>query len=72
MAMENTMLIELTNHKAIKLLRDLEELKLIKVLKENVAQPKKLSDKYRGSISKEDGESLLKHIEESRNGWDSI
>lgn len=70
--MENTMLIELTNKKAVKLLRDLEELKLIKVLKENIAVKQKLSDKYRGSISKEEGEKLNKHIEDSRNEWDSI
>lgn len=54
------MLIELTNKKAVKLLRDLEELKLIKVLKENIAVNQKLSDKYRGSISKEEGEKLNK------------
>ena len=44
--MENTMLIEVTNQKALKLLHELEELHLIKVLKENFPSTKtKLSDK---------------------------
>ena len=70
--MENTMLIELTNQKAIKLLRDLEDLNIIKVLKENITEKKKLSDKYFGSISEEQGKKLDKHIEDSRNEWNSI
>ena len=70
--MDNTMLIQLTNRKALKLLRDLEDLKIIKVLKENVVETKKLSDKYVGILSKEEGVKLDKHIEESRNEWDSI
>lgn len=70
--MENTMLIELKSQKALKLIRDLEDLNIIKVLKENITEKKKLSDKYRGSISKEQGEKLDKHIEDSRNGWNSI
>jgi len=32
-------------------------------------EKQKLSDKYRGVITKEEGEKLKKHIEESRNGW---
>ena len=71
-AMENTMLIQLTNRKALKLLRDLEELQLIKVLKENITETKKLSDKYVGILTQEQGADLDRHIEESRNGWDSI
>jgi hypothetical protein len=38
--MENTILIQLTNQKAAGLLRELEELNLIKVLKENLERPK--------------------------------
>ena len=32
----------------------------------------KLSDKYKGILSKEQGESLNKHIEEMRSEWKSI
>lgn len=71
--MENTMFIQLTNRKAIKLLYELEQLNLIKVLKENITPTKtKLSDKYRGIISKRDGKNLDGHIKQMRNEWNNI
>jgi hypothetical protein len=71
--MENTMLIQLTNQKAIGLLHELEELHLIKVLKKNLGPPKtKLSEKYKGFISKEDGQELNDHIKQMRSEWNSI
>lgn len=69
------MLIALTNKKAARLLHELEELHLIKVLQENVAPAKpdrptpKLSTKYRGSISPEQGQQLNEHIREMRSEW---
>ena len=33
---------------------------------------KRLSDKYRGILSKEQGQSLNEHIKEMRNEWNSI
>ncbi|MGB3777251.1 MAG: hypothetical protein WA960_02755 [Tunicatimonas sp.] len=55
--MENTILIEVTNRKAVRLLHELEELQLIKVLQENVVPADtKLSDKYRGIVSQSKGE----------------
>ena len=71
--MENTMVIQLTNQKAIGLLHELEELHLIKVLKENIEPAKtKLSDKYKGFISKEEGQQLNDHINQMRSEWNSI
>ena len=65
--MENTMLIQLTNQKAARLLHELEELRLIKVLKENIEPVKtKLSDKYKGSITKEEGQQLSDHLNQMR------
>ena len=67
------MLIQLTDSKALKLLHELEELHLIKVLNENVLPAKKsLSDKYRGIISKKSGEDLQKHIKKMRGEWKNI
>lgn len=64
------MLIQLTNQKAAGLLHELEELHLIKVLKENITSVKpKLSDKYKGIISKEEGQKLNEHIQQMRNEW---
>jgi hypothetical protein len=71
--MDNTMLIELTNQKAVGLLRELEELHLIKVLKKNGSTNKpKLSDKYRGILTKEEGQNLNEHIKQMRSEWNNI
>ena len=71
--MDNTMLIQVTNQKALGLLHELEELHLIKVLKENLAPVKtKLSDKYKGIISKEQGQNLNEHIKQMRSEWNNI
>lgn len=71
--MDNTMLIQVTNQKAVGLLHELEELHLIKVLKENIAPVKtKLSDKYKGILSKEQGQNLNEHIKQMRREWNSI
>jgi len=69
------MLIQLTNVKAIRLLHDMADLDLIKVLQENIEQAPaqiKLSDKYRGIISKEQGQSLSEHIKDMRSEWNNI
>jgi len=66
------MLIQLTNQKAAGLLHELEELHLIKVLKKNITSEAKLSDKYKGIISKEEGQELNKHIQQMRSEWNSI
>jgi len=66
------MLIQVTNQKAIGLLRELEELNLIKVLKQNVAPvTTKLSDKYRGVFSKEDAQSFDDHTQTMRKEWEN-
>ena len=67
------MLIQLTNQKAAGLLHELEELNLIKVLSKNiVASTSKLSDKYKGIISKEQGKELSRHISQMRSEWNGI
>lgn len=69
----DTMTVEITNQKAALLLRELEELHLIKVLKRNTKPvKKKLSEKYRGIMTHEQGLDLKRHIIEMRNEWDSI
>jgi transcriptional antiterminator len=71
--MENTILIQLTNRKALGILHELEELKLIKVLKENVEPGRgKLSEKYKGFITKEEGQQLNNHINQMRSEWNSF
>ncbi|MBX2929193.1 MAG: hypothetical protein KF852_15265 [Saprospiraceae bacterium] len=70
--MENTMLIQVTNKKAINLLHELEELNLIRVIQENFTpSTTKRSAKYKGSISKAEGEQLTNHIKQMRSEWDN-
>lgn len=71
--MENTILIQLTNQKAIGILRELEELMLIKVIEENFEPVKsRLSQKYKGIITKEEGQRLNDHINQMRGEWNNI
>lgn len=68
--MEETMLIQITDRKAIKHLHALEEQHLIKVIKEPVFMGKqKFSEKYKNVFSKKDAESFDKHTQNLRNEW---
>ena len=70
-----TVTLDVLNDKALNLLKDLEMLNWIKVRKEEkeVAPAKaKLSDKYKGIISKEKGRDLDLHIKQMRSEWESI
>ncbi len=66
----DTLVIQLTHHKALKLLLDLEELRLIKVLKKNIQPIQKLSEKYAGKLPADIGEQLQQHIIKSRSEWE--
>lgn len=60
--MDNTILIEVTNPRALNLLQELEKPHLIKVLQKNLSPTKvKLSEKYKGVFSKEDAQSFDEH-----------
>jgi hypothetical protein len=73
----NTYIIEVINNKAYKLLKDLEDLKIIKVLRKD--RPKKKSQDvvhsrtagFRGALklSKDKLEDFQKHAQEIRNEW---
>ena len=64
------MLIEITDPKAVRLLHELEEQNLIKVIQENFTVAKtKLSDKYRGSITKKTADKLRTYLKQSHEEW---
>ena len=67
----DTVLIQITTPKTMKLLQELEDLNLLRVLKKNISSDIKLSDKYAGKLSSDVAEDLQKHIEQSRNEWES-
>lgn len=66
-----TLIIQVTNHKALQLLQNLEELRLIRVLKKNVNSDQKLSEKYAGKLSSDTADQLQQYIAESREEWES-
>lgn len=66
-----TVTVELKNKKALKLLKELEELNIIRLHKpEEEKNVKDKASKYRGFLSKDAADALLKHTEESRNEWE--
>ena len=67
----DTLLIQVTNQKAIGLLHELEERHLIKVLKENVAPRQKLSEKYAGKLPVNIADDLQNYVTQSRSEWNS-
>ena len=67
----DTVVIQITSPRTMNLLRELEELHLLKVLKEASPELKRLSDKYAGKLPSGIASDLQKHIETGRNEWDS-
>jgi arginine repressor len=61
-----TVLIQINNEKAYKLLEDLEALDIIKVLKSSENANYKLSDKYQGKLSSVVAEELQEYVTKSR------
>lgn len=66
-----TLTIEVLNEKALPLLRNLENLDIIRIQPPPEAPPKrKLSEELRGSITPELAADLHRQLEEMRNEWE--
>jgi hypothetical protein len=65
-----TVLIQINNDKAYKLLEDLEALDILKVLNKTEKSTEKLSDKYQGKLSSIVAEELQEYVKKSREEWD--
>lgn len=72
----NTYTIEITNNKAHKFLKNLEDLNIIKLVKTNKIKPggevfKKNTSSFRGSLKLSNSRfnNLQKHVEKVRNEW---
>ena len=59
--------IQITNSKAYKLLQNLEDLHIIKVLKKNIQSGPKLSEKYSGKLPSDVADELQDYVTQSRN-----
>jgi hypothetical protein len=65
-----TVLIQIKNKKAYKLLKDLEDLHIIKLIKKGNSGKQKLSDKYHGSLPGKVADELQEYVSQSRSEWD--
>lgn len=63
------MFIQIVDAKAERLLYDLEDLQLIKVLTKPIRTKQKLSEKYAGKLPPKVAEDLQQYIAQSRSQW---
>lgn len=68
MTVMETILIQVNSKSAYKLLKNLEELKLIKIL-EREEESKKKPSEYFGTLSLEESEKFHNYLLESREEW---
>lgn len=67
----STLTIEVYDDKALPLIEQLEALSLIRIVRnKKTVKGKKLSDRLAGSISQEQGDAMLKELEEMRKEWE--
>jgi hypothetical protein len=67
-----TVLLQINNDKAYRLIDDLEALNIVKVLKKTTEPRKKLSERFAGTLNLSDEEynNLQNDITQSRNEWE--
>jgi len=66
-----TVLLQINNNKAYKILEDLEDLDIIKVLKKSTVPKQKLSEKYAGKLPSNIADELQDYITKSRSEWNN-
>ena len=64
-----TILVQIKDKKAYKLLENLEELNIIKLINKNVNPQQKLSEKYAGKLPSEIADQLQEYVTQIRNQW---
>ena len=62
-----TVLVQINDIKAYKLLEDLEDLQIIKVLKKSIQPKQKLSEKYAGKLPSVIADELQNYVTQSRD-----
>jgi hypothetical protein len=66
-----TVLVQINDKKAYKILKNLEEFQVLKILEKVMQPPQKLSEKYAGKLPSDIAEELQNYVTESRNEWNS-
>ncbi len=65
-----TVTIELLNEEALLLLKQLEQLNILRLLKSDASTATPNNKEWAGSISKESAKKMLQKTEQERNDWD--
>ena len=65
-------MVQINNTKAYKLLEDLEDLQIIKVLKKSISPKQKLSEKFGGKLNLTEKEynDFQQYLKDVRNEWE--
>lgn len=66
-----TVLLEIKDNKAYRILEDLEDLNIIKVINKSKQPQQKLSEKYAGKLPSEIADQLLDYVTKCRNEWNN-
>jgi ribosomal protein L12E/L44/L45/RPP1/RPP2 len=64
-----TVVVQINNNKAYKLLADLEDLQILKVLKKKKQHTISLSEKYAGKLTSKTADALQDYVKQSREEW---
>jgi hypothetical protein len=64
-----TVLVQINDKKAYKLLENLEDLRILKVLKGMMQPPQNLSEKYAGKLPSNIADDLQNYVTQSRQEW---
>ncbi len=66
-----TVLIQIKDNKAYKLLENLEDLHILKILKKSNQAVELLSEKYAGKLPSEVADELQNYVTQSRKEWNN-
>jgi hypothetical protein len=64
-----TVIVQINDNKAYKLLENLEELHILKVIKKSKKQTLSLSEKYAGKLTSKTADELQDYVNESSEQW---
>ena len=65
-----TVVVQINNSKAYKILADLEDLHILKVIKKSNKKTLSLSEKYAGKLTSKTVNALQDYVKLSREEWD--
>jgi hypothetical protein len=64
-----TIVVQLNSDKALKFLKELEDLNIIKLLSKTISSKEKMSEKYAGTFPEELADEFQNYVSDSRVEW---